>query len=252
MKFLHISDLHISGNIKLNNREEKLLKKIKDKYPDHYLILTGDITDDGKIEQYKNAYKLLKPFKNKIFICPGNHDFGAKGNFYSRERAKRFDNLLMDKLNQGGNFYDNNQPVINVLSEDDIKVMIISLDSNLETEHVLDTACGKVGRKQRNYLDQVLSDEDNLSMKKIVLLHHHPFLHGFKNIVLKLKDAKKFRKVIRNRVDVVMYGHKHRYEKVRKKDGLIYLASDNSGNSFKVRELSITNEDLKIKDLKIS
>jgi hypothetical protein len=27
-------------------------------------------------------------------MCPGNHDFGAVGNFYGHERALRFDNIL--------------------------------------------------------------------------------------------------------------------------------------------------------------
>ena len=94
MKFIHISDLHYHRNNKDNKAANKMMKKLKENYADHYLIVTGDIADDGHEKQFENAYKALAPFKGRVFIAPGNHDFGAKGNFYSKERAHRFDEML--------------------------------------------------------------------------------------------------------------------------------------------------------------
>jgi 3',5'-cyclic AMP phosphodiesterase CpdA len=54
---------------------------IKTQYPKHYLIVTGDISDDGHEQQFSNAFEALKASKGRIFLCPGNHDIGAAGNF---------------------------------------------------------------------------------------------------------------------------------------------------------------------------
>lgn len=51
------------------------LDVIKERYPTHYVILTGDIVDDGHEEQYKRAAEALAPFTGRIFISPGNHDY---------------------------------------------------------------------------------------------------------------------------------------------------------------------------------
>ena len=133
MKFIHLSDLHIHTNSNDNVDVTATLSFISKNYPNHALIVTGDITDDGAEDQYANAYNLLKPFQGKLFICPGNHDFGALGNLYSHERALRFDQYLAKQLAQGGTFKGDSTPVVNVVREQDIEIMLIALDSNLET-----------------------------------------------------------------------------------------------------------------------
>lgn len=135
MKYLHLSDLHIHTCDGDNKDASSMLKFVSKKYPDHHLIVTGDITDGGTAAQFDNALALLEPFKNRIFICPGNHDFGAAGNFYSHERALRFDRILAEQLDQGGAFKGDSTPVVNVLRDGDTEALLIALDSNLETEH---------------------------------------------------------------------------------------------------------------------
>lgn len=39
-----------------------MLAHIRVNYPEQYLIITGDITDDGDEQQYRLAYQALKPF----------------------------------------------------------------------------------------------------------------------------------------------------------------------------------------------
>ena len=144
MKFIHISDLHFHMNAADNTAANKLLSNIGEHYPDHKLIVTGDITDDGHPKQFKNAWDGLKPFRGNVFIAPGNHDFGAKGNFYSRERARRFDEMLSMPLQQGGTFTGDNTPVVNIVQEGDVRAVLIALDTNLETYTPVDFACGAV------------------------------------------------------------------------------------------------------------
>ena len=142
MKFIHLSDLHIHSSNDDNAKLIESLKYISDTYPEHKLIITGDITDDGAPRQYENAYELLKSFIGRIYICPGNHDFGAAGNFYSEERARHFDQSLAIPLDQGGTFKGDCTPVVNIVKDGSSTAMLIALDSNLETQSPFDFACG--------------------------------------------------------------------------------------------------------------
>lgn len=148
MKFIHVSDLHFHGVQKKNQEATTVLRTIKEKYPNHGLIVTGDITDDGHSLQFQNAFEALKPFEGNVFIAPGNHDFGAKGNFYSQERALRFDEMLSIPLQQGGTLKGDSTPVVNLVEEADDRIMLIALDTNLETDQFWDFACGEVGNDQ--------------------------------------------------------------------------------------------------------
>ncbi len=47
MKLIHISDLHFHRRKNDNKEAMAMLDFIKQNYPDHYLIVTGDIADDG-------------------------------------------------------------------------------------------------------------------------------------------------------------------------------------------------------------
>ena len=47
MKFIHLSDLHFHRRKKDNKEATNVLEFIKKQYPNHYLIVTGDIVDDG-------------------------------------------------------------------------------------------------------------------------------------------------------------------------------------------------------------
>lgn len=207
MRFIHISDLHFHRYDADNTEALATLQYIKDHYPQHNLIVTGDITDDGHEEQFNQAFIALEPFQDRIFICPGNHDFGAAGNFYSQERAERFDKLLAVRLKQGGTFTGDQTPVVNLRREGDLKIMLIALDTNLETEHPFDFACGQVGERQLNFLKTVLRDPFAKDYKKILFFHHHPFIHN--NPFMELTDARLLMRTIYNWVDVVLFGHKH-------------------------------------------
>lgn len=249
MKFLHVSDLHFHMSNEDNIQVTNMLNTLNENYPNHYFIVTGDITDDGNDKQLQNAYDSLKPFLGRIFICPGNHDFGAAGNFYSKSRAKDFDKHLAAPLEQGGTFYGNNEPIINVVSDTNDKIMLIALDSNLETSHPFDFACGEVGEPQLNYIEAVLSDPNSAKMKKILFLHHHPFIQD--DPFMELKDAKQFMRAIYGRVDVLMFGHKHKSKYWKNHGGISHIiASDNSpGYNNIVREIAVESDAITVADV---
>lgn len=245
MKFIHISDLHFHMNTADNTAANKLLSTIGEQNPDHKLIVTGDITDDGHPKQFKNAYDALKPFIGNVFIAPGNHDFGAKGNFYSRERACRFDEMLSTQLKQGGTFMGDNTPVINIVKQENDRAILIALDTNLETYMPFDFACGAVGDEQLATLDMILSDPLNAGAAKILFFHHHPFMHN--NPFMELTDARKLMRIIYARVDLLLFGHKHVYEQWKNRCGIPFiLASDNSPGKDYAHEISIQNKKITV------
>jgi 3',5'-cyclic AMP phosphodiesterase CpdA len=238
MKFIHLSDLHIHTHDSDNADVTSMLNFVSENYPDHRLIITGDIADDGTLEQFENAYALLQPFKDKIFICPGNHDFGAAGNFYSDERALRFDEFLAKQLNQGGTFKGDSTSVVNLIRDDSTEIMLIALDSNLETQHPFDFACGEIGESQLSSLNTILTARSSAGMVKVLFFHHHPFMVN--DPFMELKDAKALARTVYGRVDLVLFGHKHEMKQWEKRWGTKYiLASDNSPGKQFAKEITI-------------
>ena len=251
MKFIHISDLHFHRHVSDNEAATSMLQFINQNYPDHKLMVTGDIVDDGDEEQFDRAYEALEPFKGRIFICPGNHDFGAAGNFYSRERAERFDSKLSIPLQQSGTFTGDDTPVVNLLMDEFDKVMLIALDTNLETEHPFDFACGQVGERQLSFLKTILTDPALGDRTKLLFFHHHPFIHN--DPYMELIDARELMRTIYNLVDVVCFGHKHVSKSWQNINGIKYiLAADNSPGKDWAREINIMNKVITVTDIKIN
>ncbi len=250
MKFLHLSDLHIHTHGQDNVDAASLFSFVSKKYPDHELIITGDVADDGMIEQFENAYEMLEPFKGRIFVCPGNHDFGAAGNFYNYEKAVHFDELIATQVNQGGTFSGQNTPVVNTLKEGNIQVMLIALDSNLETVQPFDFACGEIGEFQLRALDTILASASTSGMVKVLFFHHHPFMHN--NPFMELKDARELAKTVYNRVDLILFGHKHVMGQWKGVWGAQYvLASDNSPGKDYAKEITIDQAGISVKPVPI-
>jgi 3',5'-cyclic AMP phosphodiesterase CpdA len=238
VKLLHLSDLHIRTHAEDNKQATALMTYIGQHYPEHTLVITGDITDDGNREQYEYADRLLEPFAGRIYFCPGNHDYGKAGNFYSPERAARFDEYISRRFNQGGTFKGKSKPVVNLIREGNTRVMLIALDSNLETIEPFDFSCGEIGKYQLKELDTILSSSAGSGAVKVVFFHHHLLMHN--NPFMELTDAKALARVIYGRVDLVLFGHKHEMKEWKNVYGIKHiLASDNSPGKGFVKEITI-------------
>jgi 3',5'-cyclic AMP phosphodiesterase CpdA len=251
MKFLHLSDLHIHSHASDNVETAALLHFVAEHYPDHRLIVTGDITDDGAPKQYENAFTLLQPFVNKIYIAPGNHDFGAAGNFYSRERAQRFDAMLTRPLAQGGTFTGDSTPVVNMIEEDGLKIMMIALDSNLETIHPFDFACGEIGESQLAALNTILNASLGTAFVNVLFFHHHPFMVN--DPFMELKDAAALARTVYGKVNLILFGHKHVMDAWDGRWGThCMLASDNSPGKQYAKEISIDRNGIVVSPVPVS
>lgn len=249
MKFIHLSDLHIHSSNDDNKGVSASLNFISKTYPEHRLIITGDITDDGAPKQYENAYQFLKPFLGRVFICPGNHDFGAAGNLYSEERALRFDESLSVPLDQGGTFKGDCTPVVTILKDGVSEIMLIALDSNLETLNPFDFACGEIGQSQLEALDSIFATASRQSVK-VVFFHHHPFMVN--DPFMELKDAPALTRTIYGRTDLVLFGHKHEMKQWENRWGTnCVLASDNSPDKDFAKEITIDGETISVVPIRI-
>jgi len=225
----HVSDLHFHQNKKENKTVTKRLQALKSreefKRSTTKLVVTGDITDDGGIDQYKNAITALRQFgKEHVFVVPGNHDYGALGNFYMPRCAQRFADRFDREFTQDCEVYLHNLPSVMTVKCGGLKVMLFGLDSNLETEDPFDFACGQIGNAQLKALNTMLKRAPDEAVR-VVCLHHHCFEHT--DPFIRLKDAEKLAATLFARADLVLFGHKHQQQVWLNRLGAVaYVASD--------------------------
>lgn len=261
MKFIVLSDLHVHGSNKPENKNlvficKKLIEQYKRKKP--LIIICGDITDDGEEIQYRNAVEILKILMNegfRILCVPGNHDYGRMGMFYNEISKYLFtqyihgyilsdpdtgkDNINIRNIYPFEYEYDNN--------------LFIGLDSVTGNEfEIFHFASGEIGLLQRKKLKKILTDPEYSEMKKIVFFHHHPFN---REMMMKMDDADKVMDLLKNKVDVLCFGHNHQKEIWKNKNEIdLIIASGKTtetdkNNSFCFYEVTINKKITEVKEV---
>lgn len=241
LKFIHLANLHCEAKGKRNKRIRERLGFIAEKYPGHYLIITGDLVDDGLESQYK-ALKRMLPVR--AICAPGNHDYKLIGNFYRRHSAK-----LYDKYFGKGRFAGKNKPIVTYLGDDTTKVMLIALDSNIESRNPLKFARGKIGLFQRRALKKLLKQSPD-DLIKIVYFHHHLL---WNNSLLCLIDREKLMALLYEKVDIILFGHKHKpkmWTDAKHKPYYI-LAADNMPDAETAEEITIDGKNISVQTIPI-
>ncbi len=241
MKLLHLSDFHYhkddSNNTAIYERVERLRG-----YPDHWKIITGDITDDGRQDQYDKAYRSLS-LLNRVIVVPGNHDYGAFGSIYDESDARLFD-VFANCFNQRP-FFDKVPGVIRIEN-----MLFILLNSCLKTEDIFEFASGEIGREQLQRLTTILDEPENKDFVKVVALHHHPFIHS--DPTMRLLDADRLARAVYKKVDLLLFGHKHEKGKWKDKVGCRHiLAADALFESKSVWEIDIEGNEISIRAIRI-
>ena len=233
IKFLHLSDTHWLADDRYNSANHRLQNYLFDYYPNHIILETGDITDDGEESQFDNV---MEHQPGRWVFVPGNHDFGLAGLFYEEKRAQLFDTNLSAPF-QGFHFAEKNDPLVRTVEEDGEKVRIIGLDSNLETVNPFDFAQGQIGNEQLFALRELLNNKE-AGTRTIVMLHHHPFYHS--DPTMKLIDSYQFLSVIYGKVDILLFGHRHVAGQWRNINGIpLVMAAPSSPRNDYVQEITI-------------
>lgn len=202
-KIIHLSDLHIGYGDCSDNLEEIVNTIIAEYQPasDYVVVITGDTVDDAnKKGVYEKVVELLEPLKKanyRMLVVPGNHDYGSGG--VGNEKFVRLFKIAY--------FGDDSiiYPKVDIIDD----IAFIGLDSMAATFNWLDVigADGELGKKQLTSLNKLLAGQELHGKKKVVYLHHHPF--DGKGKAHMLKDYKKFKKVVENRIDCLLFGHNH-------------------------------------------
>ncbi len=226
MKLIHLSDTHI-GHGNNVQRMQSLLDDIASlgDPADYIIVHTGDLNDNSNPDTMQQSRALLDPLAEKgwrILLAPGNHDCGDALHV-DPGRAERFRDHFSSYIfgKQPKQF-----PVL-TLTDD---CALIGLDSNEGEmgfwEHWM--AEGNLGTAQIESLNTLLDRPDVRQRKVIVYLHHHPFFDAFavradvadKGLLShlfnwntrrfrRLKDAYTLMQCIRDRVDILLFGHQH-------------------------------------------
>lgn len=182
---IQISDLHF-GEYKFSNELKSNLKsQILEENPD-LIIVAGDLTAMGYIDEYINAWEFIEELNqiSETHVIPGNHDACNVGlvHFQKFMGERKFSRV--DKSNN---------------------LAVIGLDSSEPDVHD-----GKIGVDQLEWLNDELNRIPK-DMCTLVTFHHHllpvPLTGRERNILLDSGDVLKM--LIDHGVNVVLNGHKH-------------------------------------------
>jgi len=205
-KIVHLSDLHIGYwgcNRKLSMIRSKIFEFVNDP-ADTVIILTGDLVDIAfnpiSFFRVKSFIRSLKEKGFTVLIAPGNHDYGT-GGWGLRFFAPLFRWIYFN--DPGGSF-----PRLKIIDD----VAFIALDSMAAAWKGCTAffAQGKLGEKQLDRLREMINlPEVRECSKRVLYLHHHPF---DSRPLLQLKDSDELQKVVKGKVDAMLYGHFHDQE----------------------------------------
>lgn len=226
MKLIHLSDTHVGrGDNAL--RLQRLLDDIasRENAAECLIIHTGDLVDRAIPDQMQQARALLDPMAEqgwRVLLVPGNHDCGDARHVdpqCAQAFADHFSSYLFGR--QAKAF-----PVLTLTPD----CALIGLDSNAAEMGWWErwAAEGCLGLAQIAALSRLLDRPEVRARKVVVYLHHHPFLDAFAvrpdvgdghylahllgwntRRFRRLKDAYSLMQTLRDRVDILLFGHQH-------------------------------------------
>jgi 3',5'-cyclic AMP phosphodiesterase CpdA len=228
MKFIHLSDTHIGTGdnaLRFERVVDELLANPPDAPENCLIVHTGDLIDSATDSNRRAARILLDRLatRYRVLLCPGNHDYGNATSI-DEEDAEAFQRAFGDYIFQG------QSPEFPVLSQVGRDQVFIGLDSNAEELNFWERwfAEGHLGKTQLDKLSRML-DSPAVAGKQVTLyLHHHPFSFGYSVMpdvgdrnplsylyvqlsrpFLRLKDAYSLCRVVRDRAQILLFGHMH-------------------------------------------
>jgi 3',5'-cyclic-AMP phosphodiesterase len=198
MLICQLTDLHVRPLGRPANRvsetnvfTERALRAVAAFTPaPNVVVLTGDLTESGLVEEYTNLAGMMRRHLTRpVFVIPGNHD-------------RR--NTLREGLGHLRGVTDD--PHYIQYAIDDYPVRLVMLDTI-----VPGAAHGHLNHEQLHFLDRTLAAAPD--KPTIVAMHHPPFLCGIAHMDrINLHNAEEFAAVIarHRQVERVLCGHHHR------------------------------------------
>ncbi|MBS7608001.1 MAG: metallophosphoesterase [Candidatus Bathyarchaeia archaeon] len=220
MLIVQISDIHCGPMFNYGSFRTAM-DEINALSPD-VVVVTGDITENGILSEFKMAadeFKRLKA-KNVIYIS-GNHDYKSTGYLLFKQ------------------FFPFNQ-----VTEIDNAVIIVLSSARPDRDD------GEVGHRQNLWLENTLENyKDRL---KIVAIHHHiipvPDTGADQITIVDAGDV--LRSLVKGRADLVLCGHRHRPWRWRVEDMQVVHAGSVSCERLRGFFLNSYNV-IEVKDKKV-
>lgn len=180
MMLVQLSDIHVGPQFR-KEVFEKAVEEVNRLNPDA-VIVTGDLTENGILNEFERVKEYLKKIKNKnIIVLSGNHDYRNTGY------------LLFKKY----------FPSKTIHEFDDAVIITLGTARPDRDE-------GEVGYRQNLWLARTLSKYTNKT--KIIAMHHHlisiPDTGSDRIIVLDAGDV--LQSALTAKINLVLCGHKHR------------------------------------------
>ena len=195
----HLSDLHIRpqdaprafGRIDTNEHARRAFRKVMTHEPrPDLLIITGDLTDCGRIEEYEILREMLKDITVPVHLVVGNHDI-----------RENFRQVFPEHTSSDGN-----HPFIQ-FARDHFPLRVLGLDTVVEGE-----GRGGLCPQRLHWLRQQLARSPRTPT--LLVMHHGPFRVGnaFLDSVRLVDGACELKEVVEANPQIVriLCGHHHR------------------------------------------
>ena len=180
MKIAHISDIHCNFGSDFNEKMFDKAAKMVNKLDADFVFLSGDLTTEGLLTEYKLAKEKLKQINGKLVIVPGNHD----------ERNLGF-KLFPEFFGKPSFIHE----------YDDIN--FIGLASSEP-----DKDNGRLGRRRHIFIEEGTNKNSKMN---IIGFHHHlipvPNSGRETNIIDDAGETLDF--ILKNEIPLILMGHRH-------------------------------------------
>lgn len=152
------------------------------------VLMTGDLTDFGRVEEYELLRKLIAPLEMPVYVIPGNHD--ERENFREAFKDHQY-------LPQTGDL----RYVI-----DDFPLRMIGLDTTIPGK-----PGGELCSDRLAWVDQQLKIKPD--SPTLIFMHHPPIETGIQHMdVQNCKNGDSFGRLLKRHPQVIqiLCGHVHR------------------------------------------
>jgi len=157
--------------------------------PPDIVLMTGDLTDFGRPEEYALLRRLIAPLTMPVYLIPGNHDHRQN---------------LRDAFHHHAYLPQNGEFIHYVI--DDYPVRMIGLDTTIPGK-----PGGEMCRTRLHWLDQQLATEK--SKPTLLFMHHPPIKTGITHMdVQNCANNEKLAEVVEKHPQIfqILCGHVHR------------------------------------------
>lgn len=156
------------------------------------ILNTGDLTNFGLPAEFENAKSWLATLTRPCLVVPGNHDamvresWAETGAHWARWMESRSDTSFPYCRTERG-------------------IAFIGVNSAIPTPPFM--ACGRVGKTQRDRLEEILDATRDLA--RVIMIHHPPRsgLVPWRKSLLDLKEVAAI--IVRHGAAMVLHGHSH-------------------------------------------